>query len=63
MLFEASSFNIGLAEWDVSKVSSMLEIMFTGATIFNQDFSSWDTSSVENICKLLKAYICLSYRT
>lgn len=44
MFKDASSFNVGIAKWDTSTVTSA-ENVFTGATSFSKSVDQWDTSS------------------
>ncbi|MEA1954373.1 MAG: BspA family leucine-rich repeat surface protein, partial [Campylobacterota bacterium] len=41
----ALTFTFSIDDWDVSFVEDM-SMMFTGATVFNNNISSWDVSSV-----------------
>ena len=40
-----------ISDWDVSSVTSMLEL-FSGATSFNQDIGNWDVSSVTDMYRM-----------
>ena len=44
-LFNASSFNQPLNNWDVSNVTNMTK-MFSGARSFNQPLNKWNVSNV-----------------
>merc|ERR1712137_1494580 len=43
-----------IAEWDVSKVTSMRE-MFLSAILFTSDISKWDVSSAQDMSHMFKA--------
>jgi surface protein len=43
-----STPGVPIADWDVSAVTDM-QLMFNGATAFNQDISGWDVSAVTNM--------------
>ena len=48
MFVEATEFNQGISDWDVSGVTAM-HSMFYYATNFNQDISNWDVSEVKDM--------------
>ena len=48
MFIWATSFNLDISKWDVSKVTNMNQ-MFDHATNFNQDISKWNVSKVTDI--------------
>ena len=45
MFYNASKFNMNIADWNVSNVTNM-DGLFARASSFNQDISSWDVSNV-----------------
>jgi len=47
-MFEGTSFNQDIGNWDVSNVIDM-SAMFFRATSFNQDIGNWDVSNVKNM--------------
>ncbi len=48
MFSDASKFNQGLNNWDVSEVSNMMG-MFNGASQFNGDISGWDVGKLRTV--------------
>ncbi|MEQ8908019.1 MAG: BspA family leucine-rich repeat surface protein [Vicingaceae bacterium] len=50
----SSSFQKGVAHWDVSNVTSMIS-MFDGAFQFNDSIGSWDVSNVSDMRYMFKA--------
>ena len=50
-MFNNSTFNQPIGDWDVSNVTNMRD-MFSGATSFNQDIGSWDVSNVTDMYQM-----------
>jgi len=48
MFLGASAFNGDLSQWDVSNVTSMIN-MFYRASVYNGDISQWDVSKVTSM--------------
>merc|ERR1712032_621567 len=48
MFAYTQSFNSDVSKWDVSKVSTMMD-MFNSASSFNGDVSKWDVSNLNNM--------------
>ena len=49
-MFKFSKFNKDISNWNVSKVTSMID-MFAESE-FNQDISNWNVSHVKNFCDI-----------
>ena len=52
-LFNGNTLNGDITQWDVSNVTTMLN-MFTDQSTFNQDIGNWDVSSVTDMGHFLK---------
>ena len=53
LINDATGQSCGMETWDVSSVTSMLE-MFRDASSFNADISAWDTSSVTSMMRVFQ---------
>ena len=56
-MFEGSTFNGDITQWNVSSVTDM-SVMFASAS-FNQDINQWNVSNVTALCGLCSGALIL----
>ena len=58
MFARATGFNQPIADWDVSNVTTMLDMFhhYHGGMTFDQDIGSWDISSLTNMYRMFGGY-------